>query len=501
MSIRPVALRLDAIAALLFALLSVQYGWQATALAADAPLWMDEVLAVWTARQPTVPAMWMALVRGGEFNPPLYDLLLHLFAPKSTLALRLPSIVAGYGAALVTGVVAWRHAGRVPALVAGGTVLSSGLFAHAVQARPYAIVTAAVAVAVMLHDRGRGRCSTRRTVAIGGLLALAIGCNFYALLLAGALGVIELTRARVERRRVDRRMLAAIGVAGASILLWWPILAAARRYSAADTGAPGYYGRPSWAALAGSYGALLGSLALPLAGLIAAVLVTRRGPVPLSAPSGLPPRASSDTALWVVALILAAVPSGIWIFAVLVSHSHADRYTLAGALGLALAIVGLVRALGARADTAGVAVLTTLLVANGWRDPGEIGKADRRDAFVAVSSAAGTLPIVTGSGLRFLELRDGAAPAIGRRLVFADVPGDVSPDPTNRNQVRRWHAIRPDLPVIDARALCGRSFLLFAHPVGGGADPLPGWIAARVPLAPSASVFLTPVRNLPCSIR
>ena len=478
-------LTLDRAAVLAFVAISAVYFRQATTLAAHAPFWMDEILTLRTARLPDAAAIWSALVHGAEFTPPLGDLLVHAVyraGITGALGLRAVSIAAIYVAALATGAIVRRHAGTAPAALAAGVMLSSGLFGYAVQVRPYALVTAAFAGALMLHDRP-GRASNRRIVAIGMLLALAIGLHFYALLLAGALTLVELVKASSERRKPDARLLIAIAIAAGSILLYWPILHAARMFSAVDVAAPDYYARPTLAALVDTYTMLLGWLVVPLSALLAARLVRPHDAIPLER----------------TAVLVAAIPLGVFLFALLVSHSYAERYALSGMIGIAMLFGIFVRTLGRHADLASVAILLLLIVMAPWRDRGEIGKTDRIDALATVAAAPTADPIVTGSGLRFLELRE-AFP--GRRIVFLDTPGTESPDPTNRNQVLRWAAIDPALEVADARAfLCAHpSVSLFAQPATGGADPLPLWLARHADLTPppAGRASLTRVHARPC---
>ena len=480
-------LPLDRAAILLFGLLSAIYFVQAATLAAHAPFWMDEILTLRTARLPNLAAVWSALLHGSEFTPPLYDWLIHALHQAGVtgpLGLRLPSIIAIYIAALATGAIARRYVGTAPAALAAGAVLSSGLFGYAVQVRPYALVTAAFACALALYDR-RQQPSNLRLVAIAFLLVLAIGLHFYALLLAGGLALLELVRALTERRAPCRRTLAAIVLAACSILLWLPILLAARAFSGGDVGAPGYYAQPVLIELVRTYAMLLGWLILPLAGLYAAKVLVPSEPSPLG----------------VTAVVVSAAPVGIFVFALLVSHSYASRYALAGGIGIALLLASLAHQLGKRAAPASVLLLALLALAAPWRDGGEISKTDRFEALASVAAARDTLPIVTGSGLRFFEIRENVR--AGERLVFLDTPGVSSSDPTNRNQVLRWKAIDSGLQVADARAfLCATpAFYLFAQPPDGGTDELPGWLASRADFTPPpvGRASLTLVRARPCA--
>ena len=172
-----------AAAALLLAASVVAYLRHALSLAGSAPLWMDEVLAVWTARQPSLAAVWQALKQGSEFSPPAYDALLHALVAAgftSPLAMRMPSILAGLAAAGAAFALVRRHASMAVAALAAATVLGGGLFAYAVQARPYACVVAAIAWAVVLWDGypRRARPDVRSATGILLLCSLAVALHF-----------------------------------------------------------------------------------------------------------------------------------------------------------------------------------------------------------------------------------------------------------------------------------------------------------------------------------
>ncbi len=472
------------IAAVLFALLSIQYAVLTIGYATRTPWWMDEVLALWTARQPDAGAVWRALERGAEFTPPAYDLGLHAlirFGVDSRLALRLPGILAIYAAGLAIGAVAWRRGGALPALVAAGAMLSSGLAAFAVQLRPYAFVTFAFCAALAVYGTASGRTPTRaRVVVIGALLTLSVALHFYALLLVTAFVVLEMVRAYAERRTPHAPTLIAAAIAAASIMTWWPILVAARALSGQDVFAPAYYARPTLARLLESYAATLGWLTVPLAGL----LLLRRRPF--------------DRGMLDPALVLLAVPMLVFIFAAFVSHSYATRYVIVVAAGGALLFAALVQRLPAWAAP----VLLAVFLAGNLLGSRGRGTAEGRDALSTVATAPGDLPIATGSGLRWFELTANAPPATRRRLVYIDTHPDASPDPTNHHQVRRWKAIDPHLDVVDAqRFLCDTpAFWLFVDP-SGGEDSLPAWLRGHVRfVAPAAErPSLTLVRSPRCA--
>lgn len=455
----------------LMALATALYAVVTVRAASANPYWMDEVLAVWTARQPDWGAVWRALSRGAEFSPPLFHWLLHglnAIGLGGRLAMRAPSILAVYGVAwcVFALVRPWRGLG--PAALGFCFVLTSGLIDYAVQARPYALVAASFAVAVVLwrgiEETGRPRA---RAAVLAGALAAAVGLHFYAVLLAGALGLVELAWS-LKHRRLRWPVLVAIAVGGASILLWWPILQHVAAFNRGDTAAPFYYARPTATKLAGAYvGALAGTAAIATSPLVmlmlsgvAAFIVSLRTPWRIGD-------------LDLVAVAAGLIPVVVYGFAVVVSHTFNERYGIACVLGLALLMARAAAALPVPRWTAPVLALVLLA---GFRAPlrtEPLADDLRADAALAERAPPGP-PIVTSNGLRFLELRENTDPRTAARLVYLTAPdGAALSDPTNEHQVERWKTIDPALPVFPAAAYLAThgQLLLFRDPDAAAEAP------------------------------
>lgn len=483
----------DLVASGLFILLSLVYFYQATSLARTAPLWLDEVLAVWTARMPTLPAVWYALKNGSEFTPPLYDSFLHLMieaGASSPLALRVPSIIGGYSAALATGALVWRKAGPSLAALAAGMVLAGGLFQFAVQIRPYVFVAAAFGGALVLWDRlpQDGAVRWRKSLALTGLLITMVALHFYAVILAGLLGVLEVVL-RALSGRLPRAMVAvAVGLACLSILLWWPILHAASVFSGQDVLAAQYYAKPEMLKLLSSY-LLLAGVPGCIALIVSFILLLTRG---------RRLRGSYDLAL---ALLLIAIPLLVFGFAFLITKSFSYRYVVGGTFGFALLMTWAGCQLGRHASLFAVAILSLLTVSLLGRDGGEITRPNRLFALSLIATAPGDLPIATGSGMRFMEALGNLPAPVTKRIVYLDLPGARSVDPTNRHQVERWKMIDKALPMVDAHEFVCETprFLLLTEPIDGS-DDMPRWLRGRASfVAPSADKpTLMTVKSLPC---
>ena len=466
----------------LFVLLTLGYWIAAGQIAAVRPYWMDEVLAVWTARLPTVAAIWDALNKGAEFSPPLY----HLFLQKiiqlggdGPLPLRLPSILSVYLVGLCAFVLIRRRYPVPVALLAMALCLSSSLFLFAVQMRQYAPVAACFALALVLWDTPADKASSwRRALGICLLLAAAVGMHFYAVLLAAAVGLMELVWTAVHRR-IRWLYIVFIGFACLSVFLWLRILQSVASFNSGDTSAPEYYARPIANLLPTVYAFLMlgpASIVLsPLTVLAAAAVVT----IVFRLTRGTARRGVTPDNLNIIVWVTCATPLLIFLFAFLITHAFNVRYVIAATIGLALLTAQLVAQMAwANAISyAGVAIAAFLSLQMIVTGP-SANRVDR--ALALVERAPPGLRIATGDGLRFFELREGATAGIASRLVYVKSPaGTASPDPTNEHQVERWTTIDPTLSVTGLAPFLAAHprFLLFSDP--GAIDLLPGQLAAR----------------------
>lgn len=454
----------DRLAWILVALASLAYAVMAVREALDAPYWMDEVLAVWTARLPTAGAVWAALNKGAEFSPPLFHLILQKIQQvggHGRLAMRAPALVAVYVVAVCAFILVRRRREPMLAALAFTVCLASGLVDYAVQARQYALVAACFALAAVLWD---GIPARRRAwpsaVGLGLLLAFAIGLHFYAILLAGTLGLVELAWA-VKHRQLRWPVLAAIALAGLSILIWWPIFQHVSAFNRGDTASPYYYAHPTPMKVADAYVGILAGHDATLASPLILVLVAALAAFVLSLRT---PWRISDLDLLIIAACL--IPGVVYAFAVLVTHTFNERYAIAAALGFALLMA---RAVAALPQSRWVALGLGLVLLLGMLAPIRMSYLadDLREDTALVRRAPTGLPIVTGNGLRFLELSENAGPGVARRLVYLTADDEAAlGDPTNEHQVERWKSIDPKLNVQIGAAFFAahKSFVMFRDP-------------------------------------
>jgi len=454
----------DRLAYALMALATGLYAVTTVQAAIADPYWMDEVLAVWTARLPSVGAVWGALSKGAEFSPPLFHWLLHALVRiglHGRLAMRAPSILAVYGVAWCAFVLVRRRRELGVAALAFTFVVSCGLVDYAVQARPYALVVLGFSLAVVVwHGFERRTRKGLAAAAIAGALALAVGLHFYAVVLAGTLGLVELAWS-VKHRRLRWPVLAAIAAGGASILVWWPILQHVSAFNHGDTAAPYYYAHPTPTKLAAVYvGVMAGHTAI-LASPLLLLMVT-----------GVAAFVFSLRTRWrigdldLVGVGACLIPVVVYGFAVAISHTFNERYTIACALGLALVMA---RSAAALPQARWVAPALGMILLVGSLSPlrtQPLADDLRADAVLAERAPPG-LPIVTGNGLRFLELSENTDPKTAARLVYLTAPDERElSDPTNEHQVERWKTIDPRLAVGPAAAFFAthHTVLLFRDP-------------------------------------
>ena len=463
-------------------LLALEYLVFACSAAARRPLWMDEVLAAWTARLPSVGAIWNALEKGALFDPPLYHFLLHAIVfsgARSDLALRMPSILAVLVVALAAFVLVRRRHPAPVASLAMALCLAGGLYPFALDARSYACAAACFALALVLWDLPPDRDPPPwRAAMMLLLLVAAVGLHFYAVMLAASVGAMELVWTAAHRR-IRFLFLAAPAIACLSVVLWLPIMRHVLAFSRADTAAPSFFARPLPIRLVLAYvevmvghrPAWVSPMILLLLALMARRIIAARAKPPPPRPRGAPDN------LDIIAAVTCALPLATYLVTLVAVHFFNARYVIAAALGFAILTARYVASLP-RAQLLCCALLAISAGMMIMPDTWAASARQRERVLALVRAAPPGLPIATGNGLRFLEIREGAGPAIARRLVFVKAPpGTASPDPTNQHLLEQWKTILPNLPVVSTSAFmrAHRRFLVFSDE--SAVDLLPAWLA------------------------
>jgi hypothetical protein len=434
-------------------------------IASTKGLWMDEALAVSTAKLPNFSEISSAIWNGAEYSPPTYHFFLHVLMDRfgggdALLAPRLPSIVAVYIAALCVYALVRPSTDRVVALAAFAFTLDSGLFPYAVQARPYALIAACLAGSLALWNGTEHRHSARmRAVLLWLVLSVSVSLHFYGFVAPMIIGVMEilwlLTR-REWRWRVWTPLLLTLPVLAAWLLLGLHLKA----YVLQDAMGTGYYGRPTLALfldavfqslVSDQSGALLALAALALCG---CAYLARRFARPNVATAEDSDRAERPhiSPIEIMSAALFAAPFLVFLFSLCFSSTFAVRYVCAASLFPALFFGCAVRSAPYRRAIA-FALLPLAALGLEMRgadfSPGSVASA--QPLLAKVKEAP--LPIVVDEGMLYIELMAGSDPELRAQLNFLLAsPSETRSDPTFENQVKRLAAIHSDFQLREEQA-------------------------------------------------
>ncbi|HXE80753.1 MAG TPA: glycosyltransferase family 39 protein [Vicinamibacterales bacterium] len=338
-STRRVAARAAAIAALLerhgvigFAGLTVAYWGITVAMARHKPLWNDELYTYYIAILPTMRDVWAALMARGEQMPPLFyvptRLVLGAFG-FGHVAMRLPEMIGFWVMSACLFAAVRRHTGGSAALCAAALPLVTTAYFFAFEARPYALVLGAAAVAYLCwQEVTLGR---RRTPALVGCclaLATAVSLHYYAVLLLLPFALGEAVRT-IERRRIDVAIWIALALSLVPLAFMLPLIRAGADYAGA------FWSPPQWLNVPAFYEELLAPALIPvlavlLLGMAVSAFGRAREATASSAPFPLPlheiAAALGFLLLPLVAVALAKVATGAFV----------NRYVISTVIGLSL---------------------------------------------------------------------------------------------------------------------------------------------------------------------
>gem|GEM_PF-926870 len=215
-----------------FALLSAAYLLAVLTLSRNKVLWLDELITLHIAQLGSVSAIWNALARAADPNPPLTHLAvlasLRIFGVHE-LALRLPAIL-GYWIGLLSLFLFLKQ--RVPvawALTGIVLAMSNASFDYSYESRSYGIFYgfAILATLCWIYAIDPALPSIQRRFALCGMtLALAAGIctNYFAVLaffpIAGGELVRSFTRPRLSPRSFYPPVWIALVIASTPLLLF-----------------------------------------------------------------------------------------------------------------------------------------------------------------------------------------------------------------------------------------------------------------------------------------
>jgi uncharacterized membrane protein len=426
----------------------------AVAKAAVLPMWFDELLTFYVSKLEGPSEIWRALEGTADGNPPLLYLLTHwshLLFGESELATRAPSLAA-------LAIVSWAfytwladRLGPVYGVLGTALLWSTNLFGYSFEARPFALVTALTALALLLWRRSIETRSNRLPYLAGLsiVIACAMASHYYAAFAFIALAAGEVARL-VRRKRPDWGVWMAGGIGAATLLFYLPLLQAVR---AAYSG--GFWRLVDETDLLSFYVFfVMAPAGWALLAIFLYLIFLTRGQADSHVAGPSPFLMEERAAMWALALS----PTVIAIVAMWTTQAYVLRYALPAMLGLVWGIVMMVWNVtrGARrpAWVATLIVTPLFFYFQGTNVFRTVTKAERtattKRIFAALDQAepALTAPLVATSPVNYLPLSHYAPPDWRERLLYLVDPeaslllkGCDTPD-VNLKLLAPWAPIR-----------------------------------------------------------
>jgi 4-amino-4-deoxy-L-arabinose transferase-like glycosyltransferase len=452
------------------------------AAAVTKPLWLDELYTLTVSSQPSLGALWAVLARAMDGQPPGFYAVERVVLPlihNKEIALRLPAILAFPCTLVCVFVFVKKRSGELIAFLSAFLLLSTILFErYAVEARPYSMVVACIAFALVCYQR---LPSLFWTAMLGISLALAQAVHYYAVFAIVPFGLAEAV-VLLRTRQFRWRVWLALACGCIPLVFFWPLLAHFKAYYGAH-----YYGYATYVAtsLPSSYGAYFltdsafgaAVFALAVAGVIGSYLLLRPG-----APSGGKTR-DADVVEGTLLLALVSLPIIIFCIARILRGGMRDAYALAAVIGIAIAVGcalslarPLVIALFALFIFSSVGVREFIF----WRANHSLqlaSPAAAAEEFVQKSGYA-DLPVVVYSGFEYVSLAHYASPAFFKRL-FCLIDEEKELQYQHNDTFNRQAEIFRDYMPVQVRDF---SEFTAAHPVFLLYSEEPGYALGWVPL-------------------
>jgi len=408
------------------------------AAASAAPLWYDEILTWTVSSQISWARILKALMEGVDGQPFLFYVIEHAFlriVANREIALRLPSILAFPVTLGCIFFYARRRAGDTAALLAAIFLFTTVLFYdYAVDARPYSMVVACFAIALICYQR-----TSKPYWVVGLALALSLGeaLHYYALFCVLPFGAAELVYF-LRERKVRWRVWVALACPLVPLILAWRIAANFKAMYGAH-----FWSQYGFRDIAATYGGFLVNNA-PFGTFIAIVCVSiiLRAFFFRGKQTGHCEDRTEAYMEGVLLLALLALPVTTFLATKVLHGAMLDRYVLPTILGIALAI-GYTRMV--LTPLLILVLFASALLIGGreilfWRSVNLYG-ADRfalaDEAFIEQAGHA-DLPVVVTDAHLFLPLALYASPRYPQRLVYVV-------DQTKALQYLHWDTIDKNL--------------------------------------------------------
>ncbi len=193
--------------------------------AATRPFWYDEICTFLMVRQRSISTLWSALKNGADGQPPGFYLVERIatkVAVNESIAFRWLSIFSFSLTVLCLFILIRKKRGSTIALFCALILFITPLYdTYAVEARPYSLVVACIAFALLCYERAP---AVRWTILLGLSLALAQSFHYYAAFAFLPFFAAEATIVLVERR-LRWGVWFALACGFLPLLAFWPMLA------------------------------------------------------------------------------------------------------------------------------------------------------------------------------------------------------------------------------------------------------------------------------------
>jgi len=410
--------------------------------AANKDFWYDEFLTLTVSSLDSLRAVWAALCAPLDGQPPLFYVIeraLLGFSKKQEVALRLPSILALTCTLACVFAYARKRSGDLVAFLCIGFLLTTCLFQlYAVEARPYSLVMACFAFALVCYQRAP---APAWMTLLGLSLFTAQSLHYLAILSMVPFGLAE-GAVWLKGRKFRPWVWGALVFGATPALIFWKLIAINKAYY----GGPRFWARFQFSYIPEAYGEYLLSKSHLGAAIAAAAIVSVVAPWSAAFGSGtLRPRNGEDgsrktdetSSALVEAIMLGtfvALPFLALVFAKVTHSGLTPRYVLPTILGITLAFGAALSRAGKRLVLLfGVFVVSSLGIQelHFWRFP-ELGLLDSKlniaeSAKFIERGSQGNLPIVFPNGMAMLELAHYAPPSFQPAKRFIYLTRDTDP--------------------------------------------------------------------------
>ncbi len=198
--------------------------------AATRPLWFDELCTWIMVQQHPLSVLWNALKDGVDGQPPLFYLLERPVAAaiaNEQISYRLLSILGLACTVACLFHLIRKRSGNLNALFCAAIPLLTLLYdPYAVEARPYTLIVACLAIALVCYDRAP---NPRWMLLMGLSLALAEALHYYAVLAMAPFILAEMALT-VRIRRPRWAVWAALSSSLIPLAAFWPLLSSLKAH-------------------------------------------------------------------------------------------------------------------------------------------------------------------------------------------------------------------------------------------------------------------------------